>query len=112
MIRKSTRTSRSTACHPWGSTIRPSRDRAHSRSMFNSSFRAAREDQVAMFKMKACLLYLLAALVVAACTDLSTKVEDAIGEDVTGGSTSPTFRPGPTRTRAYQHMRALRRGTD
>src|SRR6266542_293396 len=108
MIRKSTRTSRSTACHPWVSTTRPSRDRAHSRSMFDSSFRAARGGSVAMFKMKACLLYLLAGLVVAACTDLSTKVEDAIGEDVSGGSTPPISDPAAALTGVYNQLRTMR----
>src|SRR5207247_2253063 len=88
MIRKSTQISRSTACHPWESTIRASRDRARSRSMLDSSFRTAKEEQGAMFKMKACLLCLVAGLIVAACTDLSTNVEDAIGEDVTGDATA------------------------
>ena len=54
-----------------------------------------------MFKMKACLLYLVAGLVVAACTDLSTKVEDAIGEDVSGGSTPPLSDPAAALTGVY-----------
>src|SRR5258705_12327809 len=61
-----------------------------------------------MFKMKACLLYLLAALVVAACTDLSTKVEDAIGEDVTGGSTPPISDPAAALTGVYNQLRTMR----
>src|SRR5437773_10054530 len=65
-----------------------------------------------MFKMKACLLYLLAGLVVAACTDLSTKVEDAIGEDVSGGSTAPISDPAAALTGVYNQLRTMRGVTD
>src|SRR5256885_15501877 len=61
-----------------------------------------------MFKMKACLLYLVAGLVVAACTDLSTKVEDAIGVDVSGGSTPPLFDPAAALTGVFNQFRAVR----
>lgn len=61
-----------------------------------------------MFKMKACLLYLVAALVVAACTDLATTVEDAIGEDVIGGSTPPIADPAAALTGVYNQLRQLR----
>ena len=61
-----------------------------------------------MFKMKACLLYLLAGLVLAACTDLSTKVEDAIGEDVTGDSTPPISDPAAALTGVYSQLRTMR----
>src|SRR6266550_4892926 len=61
-----------------------------------------------MFKMKACLLYLLAGLVVAACTDLSTKVEDAIGVDVSGGSTPPIADPAAALTGVYNQLRTMR----
>ncbi len=61
-----------------------------------------------MFKMKACLLYLLAGLVVAACTDLSTKVEDAIGEDVSGGTTPPIADPAAALTGVYTQLRTFR----
>src|SRR5437763_14512058 len=61
-----------------------------------------------MFKMKACLLYLVAGLVVAACTDLSTKVEDAIGVDVSGGSTPPISDPAAALTAAYNQLRTMR----
>ena len=61
-----------------------------------------------MFKMKACLLYLVAGLVVAACTDLSTKVEDAIGVDVSGGSTPPISDPAAALTAVYNQLRTMR----
>jgi len=61
-----------------------------------------------MFKMKACLLYLVAGLVVAACTDLSTKVEDAIGEDVSGGTTPPIADPAAALTGVYTQLRTFR----
>src|SRR5207247_9398521 len=61
-----------------------------------------------MLKMKACLLYLVAGLVVAACTDLSTKVEDAIGEDVSGGSTPPISDPAAALTGVYNQLRTMR----
>jgi len=61
-----------------------------------------------MFKMKACLLYLVAGLVVAACTDLSTKVEDAIGVDVSGGSTPPISDPAAALTGVYNQLRTMR----
>lgn len=61
-----------------------------------------------MFKMKACLLCLVAGLVVAACTDLATKVEDAIGEDVTGGSTPPIADPAAALVGVYNQLRTFR----
>jgi len=61
-----------------------------------------------MFKMKACLLYLVAALVVAACTDLATTVEDAIGEDVSEGSTPPIADPTAALIGVYNQLRELR----
>src|SRR5438270_417509 len=61
-----------------------------------------------MFKMKACLLYLVAGLVVAACTDLSTKVEDAIGVDVSGGLTPPISDPAAALTSLYNQLRTMR----
>ena len=61
-----------------------------------------------MFKMKACLVYLLAGLVLAGCTDLSTKVEDAIGEDVSGGTTPPIADPAAALTGVYNQLRTMR----
>src|SRR5207302_1677783 len=49
-----------------------------------------------------------AGLVVAACTDLSTKVEDAIGEDVSGGSTPPISDPAAALTGVYNQLRTMR----
>jgi hypothetical protein len=61
-----------------------------------------------MFKMKACLLCLLAGLVVAACTDLATTVEDAIGEEVTGGAPPPIANPTAALIGVYNQLRELR----
>jgi hypothetical protein len=61
-----------------------------------------------MFKMKACLLYLVAGLLVAACTDLATTVQDAIGVDVTGGTTPPIADPAAALTGVYNQLRQLR----
>src|SRR5256885_7381053 len=61
-----------------------------------------------MFKIKACLLYLVAGLLVAGCTDLATTVEDAIGEDVSGGSTPPIADPAAALTGVYNQLRTMR----
>jgi len=61
-----------------------------------------------MFKMKACLLPLVAGLVLAACTDLATTVEDAIGEDVIGDSIPPISDPTAALTGVYNQLRQLR----
>jgi starch-binding outer membrane protein, SusD/RagB family len=61
-----------------------------------------------MFKINACLLCLLAGLVGAACTDLSTSVEDAIGEEVTGGTPPPIADPAAALTGVYNQLRELR----
>lgn len=61
-----------------------------------------------MFKIKACPLYLLAALVVAACTDLAPTVEDGIGVDVGGGSLPPIADPAAALTGVYNQLRTFR----
>ena len=61
-----------------------------------------------MFKMKACLLYLLPGLVWAACTDLPTTVEDAIGEEIVEGTPPPITNPTAALTGVYNQLRELR----
>jgi len=61
-----------------------------------------------MFKMKAYLLYLLAGLVVAACTDLAPTVEDGIGEEVVEGTPPPIADPAAALTGVYNQLRELR----
>jgi starch-binding outer membrane protein, SusD/RagB family len=61
-----------------------------------------------MFKMKACPLYLLAGLVVAACTDLPTTVEDGIGVELPGGGGAPISNPTAALVGVYNQLRALR----
>jgi hypothetical protein len=61
-----------------------------------------------MFKMNVCLLYLLAGLGVAACTDLAPTVEDGIGEEVVEGSPPPLADPAAALTGVYNQLRNLR----
>jgi hypothetical protein len=61
-----------------------------------------------MFKMKAYPLYLLAGLVVAACTDLATTVEDGIGEEVVEGTPPPISDPTAALIGVYNQLRELR----
>jgi hypothetical protein len=61
-----------------------------------------------MFKMKACLLYLLAGLGVAACTDLAPTVEDGIGEEVVEGIPPPISDPAAALIGVYNQLRELR----
>jgi starch-binding outer membrane protein, SusD/RagB family len=61
-----------------------------------------------MFKMTACLLYLLAGLGVAACTDLATTVEDGIGEEVVPGIPPPISDPAAALIGVYNQLRQLR----
>lgn len=60
-----------------------------------------------MFKMKACLLCLLAGGVLAAC-DLATEVEDGIGVEVVEGSVPPIADPAAALTGVYNQLRSLR----
>lgn len=62
-----------------------------------------------MFIMKACRLCLLAgALVLAACTDLATTVEDGIGVEVVEGAAPPIADPAAALTGVYNQLRDLR----
>src|ERR671919_2633398 len=63
-----------------------------------------------MFNLKACSLYLLAGLVVAACTDLAPTVEDGIGEEVVEGVPPPISDPALALTGVYNQLRALTQG--
>ena len=63
-----------------------------------------------MFKLKACLLYLPAGLVVAACTDLATTVEDAISEEVVEGVPPPIADPAAALVGVYNQLRTLTQG--
>lgn len=61
-----------------------------------------------MSKMKVCLYLLAGGLVVAACTDLATTVEDGIGVEVVEGSTPPIADPTAALIGVYNQLRQLR----